>query len=118
MNAEQARAAAEWLAEQNMRGAWEAPVALRAEADRLERAAKTPGQVLAEAFNAQWHTWTPGNRSVYEQAAAAVVAHVVGPDRVVVDRADLQFIVDYAHTPSVTAEPGRSHCRRLREALS
>ena len=93
MTPEAARAAADWLA-----GTGACPYAiidkLCAEADRLEDAAKTPGQVLVEAMGAKWSTWPAGDQGVYERHAAAVIAHVVGPDNVIVSRAVIQRIVD------------------------
>ena len=90
---ESAREWADWLDVSGMH-AMHAVRALRAEADRLEDAAKTPGQVLVEAMGAKWSTWPAGDQGVYERHAAAVIAHVVGPDNVIVSRAVVQRIVD------------------------
>ena len=108
---EAARAAAEWLNTQNVRAGIHTIDALRAEADRLEAAAKTPGQVLAEDLGSNgWPGWPPERRARYERIAAAVIAHHVGPDRVVVDRADVEEVLRWTIGAPIT--------RRLREALS
>ena len=79
---EAARAAAEWLESRSPSMAFD----LRAEADRLEAAAKTPGQVLAEINEVNWSELPQDIEDNYERSAAAVIAHHVGPDRVVVER--------------------------------
>ena len=81
------RDASMWLEKQQLGTGWWARD-LRAEADRLEVAAKTPGQALAEHQGMTWLHVPPSFRVTYEDRAAAVIAHVVGPDRVVVDRVD------------------------------
>ena len=91
MTPEAARAAAEWLDaddEDDPSGADR----LRAEADRLENAAKTPGQVARAQFTGQPSIGS--DSPVWNAVAAAVIAHVVGPDNVIVSRAVIQRIVD------------------------
>lgn len=83
---EAARAAAAWLDANNL-GYGAVRGALRDEADRLEAAARTPGQVLCEASQVgPWSATSLGWKAAYEKRAAAVIAHVVGPDSVIVSR--------------------------------
>ena len=106
---EAARAAAEWLESRSPSMAFD----LRAEADRLEAAAKTAGQALAEHQGMTWLHVPPSFRVTYEDRAAAVIAHHVGPDRVVVDQADVKQAVDACALNGYTTT-----AIRLREALS
>ena len=109
---EAARAAAEGL-ESHGPNTTASASAFRVEADRLEAAAKTPGQVLAEHQGMTWLHVPPSFRVTYEDRAAAVIAHHVGPDRVVVDK----YLVEQAWETIDNA--GRSVLAdRLREALS
>ena len=78
------RVSAEHLSK--MHGASDTVLILIAEADRLEAAAKTPGQVLAETLGHAWSAMSPHLQRFHEDAAAAVIAYHVGPDRVVVER--------------------------------
>ena len=106
---EAARAAAEWLDKRSVFSI-AAQEQLRAEADRLEAAARTPGQVLATSMACDYSVkprW-------WDDHAAAVIAHHVGPDRVVVERSDVAYVTGGASDP---AQRGGAEAR-LREALS
>lgn len=77
----------------------------------MEAAARTPGQVA-------WNEWCEdhGNETAparMDRVAAAVIAHHVGPDRVVVERSDATTAADHLerHGHMVTAG-------NIREALS
>ena len=107
---EAARAAAEWL-ETTRHPMTSSAQELRAEADRLEAAARTPGQVLCDAevtFMDEVHGVD------WEKVAAAVIAHHVGPDRVVVDRVLLTDAHDNLFYPGPRVPDIGD---RLREAL-
>lgn len=111
---EAARAAAEWL-DRTGRYA-RSPRDLRAEADRLEAASRTPGQVAAAAYYGSDPTYGELSEKMCERwgsVAAAVIAHHVGPDRVVVDRADVK-----AARARLELCGHRTEAVRLREALS
>ena len=77
LTAEAARAAAEWLESRSPSMAFD----LRAEADWLEDAAKTPGQVAFRAYHALWTdmpSWEvngPIMRAQWDAAAASVIDH-------------------------------------------
>ena len=105
---DEARRAAEWLNNVGNNGSAKD---LRAEAHRLEDAAKTPGQVMAESLGHTWRLMIPAAQRTYELSAAAVIDHVVGRNRVVVDRADLNWVLERFVVQSMQAH-------RLREALA
>ena len=81
---EAARAAAAWLEETKYPGY--AAADLRIQADRLEDAAKTLGQINYEAqYGNGYRTWgelQPWQRDKFEDGAVAVIAHNTGPARV------------------------------------
>ena len=115
---EAARAAAEWL-ETTRHPMTSSAQELRAEADRLESAAKTPGQVAYEAYPDMgdgypaWGEAPKWQHDSWNRCSAAVIAHHVGPDRIVVDK----YLVEQAWETIDNA--GRSVLAdRLREALS
>ena len=108
------RAVAEWLDDTNP-DEYGAGERLRAEANRLEAAAKTPGQVFAEVMGYEWSAQHESAKSTFENRAAAVIAHHVGPDRVVVDRVLLTDAHDNLFYPGPRVPDIGD---RLREALS
>ena len=110
---EAARAAAEWLDTLDPCGYPSAAYVMRREADRLEAAARTAGQVLAEVQGECWEDLNENTMDLYEDFAAAVIAHHVGPDRVVVDRYAVLNAVEVLHPRKYAAT-----LAAFREALS
>lgn len=113
LTAEAARAAAEWLKSRSPGMAFD----LRAEADRLDTADRTPGQVAFEMTTMAnprpgWGGIASDTKTYWERIAAAVIAHHVGPDRLVVGRVDVENMIGIGLG---TIGPSRL---RLREALS
>ena len=113
MTPEAARAAAQWM--DKLEKSTATPTEFRVEADRLENTAKTPGRVLVDAYGECWDDCNSDDKRRYEEQAAAVIAHVVGPDRVVVDRQDAQWAVDNLLHPGPRAT---TVANRIHEALS
>ena len=75
--------------------------------------ARTPGQVAYEAMGfSNWSICSDITRRSYERGAAAAVAHHVGPDRVVLDRADVLELMN------VLYDDGQFYVsERIRKAL-
>ena len=117
MTPEAARMAAEWLEGCQYTGRTAAQM-FRHEADRLEAAAKTPGQVLAETCGNTWQAMSREAQVLYGNYADAVIAAYVVPDRVVVDREDAAVVATHVCTCAAAGYNTATAGARLREALS
>ena len=86
----------------------------RAEADRLEAATRTPGQVASGLGLTDWIVLAPSVKATWESLAALVIDHVVGPDRVVMERVNVVRALAMFDPLGITS----SVFAHLREALS
>lgn len=108
-------------------GASDMVLTLIAEADRLEAAAKTPGQVAFEMTTVVnprpgWGEIASETQAYWERIAAAVIAHHVGADRigpgqVVVDREYLGLVLRHVDDSEEATSAVLISAIRLREDL-
>lgn len=92
-----AREVAQWLADgPQTPGTLSVTQALLAEANRIEDAAKSLGQILYEASGLNnWVTESKDTQSNYEAMAVAVVDERVGDGSIVVGRKDTEFVTKH-----------------------
>lgn len=88
---EEFRRVATWLEETGF--ADDVPDQLRDKADRLEARDMTPERVACEA-EATWQCETAHTVGRMQFITDAVIAHVVGPDRVVVERGMVNLVLN------------------------
>lgn len=100
--AEGLRAAADAYEAANGDG-WKGSRWLRAEADRMDTASRTLGQVLAEECKWNWSDANLASRAEWERRANVIGAAIVGPTMAVVTKVDLDHLTGDPAEPHVAA---------------